>query len=95
MKQTIEVESKTRDKHWDGGEKINALNAIDEHIVIKTNASRIDIAELYLSESVHIKHWKQYIYFLDSLTLKIWKKCVTNFINVFDIILKKMRNMDT
>lgn len=56
MKQTIEVESKTRDKHWDGGEKINALNAIDEHIVIKTNASRIDIAELYLSESVHIKH---------------------------------------
>jgi len=33
------------------------------------------------------------IYFLDSLTFKLWKKCVTNIINVFGHNLKKMQNM--
>ena len=35
------------------------------------------------------------IFFLDSLTFKIWKNCVTNIINVLDIILKKMQNIGT
>ena len=36
-------------------------------------------------------NWCTIFSFLDSLTFKIWKKCVTNIINVLDIILKKCR----
>jgi len=35
------------------------------------------------------------IFLLDSLTFKLWKKCVMDIINVLDIIFKKMQNMDT
>ena len=37
----------------------------------------------------------RYNFFLDSLTFKPCKKCVTNIIEVLDIIWKKMQNMGT
>ena len=43
---------------------------------------------------VHGTSVRYFFFFLDSLTINIREKCVTNFINVFDIISKKFETWE-